>query len=73
MATKHSDMCLQKAGDDEPVFTLRAHDKLSAWAVRHWALMAKVAGTPQDKVDEALRCANAMEAWQAENGCKVPD
>lgn len=75
MATKQDGgtSCYDKAAPDEPIFTLRAQDALAPELVREWAYRAKVAGTPDDKVNEARRCADAMEDWQIANTKKVPD
>jgi hypothetical protein len=58
------------AGSDEPVFILRAQDKLAAELVRDWAERAERAGSPHAKVIDALACADAMDAWPVK---KVPD
>lgn len=29
--------CLNRASDDEPIFVLRAHDKIAPYVVRQWA------------------------------------
>jgi hypothetical protein len=73
MATKHNDTCLRNAADDEPIFVLRAHDQVAPACVRHWAALAEALRAPADKVAEARALADAMKAWQAEHGCKVPD
>jgi hypothetical protein len=70
MATKHNSPCLQKAADDEPIFVLRAQDKLASHFVRQWAVVAKAKGLSQDKYDEAMKCADAMEQWPNR---KLPD
>lgn len=63
MATKHTDTCLQKAGDDEPIFVLRAQDKLAAKTVRYWATLAAVYGVSDEKCLEARALAERMEQW----------
>lgn len=80
MATKHTDECLQKAGDDEPIFVLRAQDKLAPGIVRLWAAMVvreHMEGAPgelpEGKITEALKLALLMERWQRDRGSKVPD
>lgn len=70
MATKANCPCLQKVGDDEPIFVLRAQDKCAADIVRIWAMYARMAGAPLEKVKEAFDCADAMAAWPVK---KVPD
>lgn len=55
--------------DGEPVFLLRAQDRLAPMVVRAWAAAAIDAGLP-GMADEALRIADAMEQWPDR---KVPD
>lgn len=64
MATKRrGDNCYEKAGMDEPIFTLRAQDILAAGIVREWALQAELGGTKPGIVAEARECADQMQAW----------
>lgn len=78
MAVKHVELmnannglgCLGKAAHDEPVFILRAQDKLAAGLVRQWAEQAQAAGCNSAKVAEALECAAAMTTWPTR---KYPD
>lgn len=62
--------CLGRAGDNEPVFVLRAQDMLAADLVETWATQASVAGCPGDKVVEARRLAQEMREWPSR---KNPD
>lgn len=62
--------CLDKIGPDEPFFVLRGQDKLAAELVELWAIRAKLAGTPIDKVNEAFAVAEEMQNWP---GQKAPD
>lgn len=70
MAIKHTDSCLQKAGDEEPIFVLRAQDILAPYCVRYWAERAIYEGVPANKIDEALELADKMEEWPNR---KIPD
>jgi hypothetical protein len=70
MATKHDSKTLAKAGDNEPIFVLRANDALAEDAVRHWAAHALYKGVPAEKVKGALEIADAMNAWPSK---KIPD
>lgn len=64
MATKREGVsCYDKAGMDEPLFVLRAQDKLAAGIVRQWADLAEQGGTKPEVVAEARQCADEMEAW----------
>lgn len=73
MASKNNDPCLWKAGDKEPIFVLRAQDKLAPEVVRTWAAIAHTKGVPFEKVNEALKLASEMEDWAAQNRSKLPD
>ena len=81
MATKLTDSCLQKVGDDEPIFVLRAQDMLAPGIVRAWAIRLHewrcpafpyhyFIECPLPKVQEALALASQMERWSTR---KVPD
>jgi hypothetical protein len=41
MATKLTDQCLAKVGDDEPIFVLRAQDRFAPTVVRVWIALVK--------------------------------
>lgn len=59
----NSDSCLSKAGDDEPIFVLRAQDKFAPALVELWAILVEAANpNAADKVAEARRLAQAMAA-----------
>lgn len=62
-----------KIGEDEPVFLLRASDKMAPQTVREWARLQKLAGNKDKAVQVALDWAETMEYWQLENGCKLAD
>jgi hypothetical protein len=55
--------CLAKVGPDEPIFILRAQDAEAADLVELWAMRAKRAGCPLDKVNEAMDTADEMRCW----------
>lgn len=72
--------CLANLADDEPYFTLRANDELAPEIVRQWAENYKLTKEienstgqgpgplterQQHKYDDALLCADQMEAWKA--------
>ena len=58
--------CLNKAGDDEPIFVLRAKDINAAHAVRLWASMSAGIHEPK-KIDEARALAKQMDDWRKQN------
>ena len=71
MGYKYSDSCLAKVTANEPIFVLRAQDKLAPEVIRFWVQLARQYGDPTTtKIDEALDCARAMEAWPTR---KYPD
>lgn len=57
--------CLGRAVLDEPVFILRAQDKLAPRVVVWWATLADQAGYSEDKVRAALMVAKQMADWRA--------
>jgi hypothetical protein len=66
--------CLGKAKDDEPVFTLRAQDKLMKIALGVWISEANsLLGPEHPKVIEARALFSKMLEWQAVNPTKYPD
>ena len=48
---------------NEPTFLLRAQDHMAAMTVRVWAELQLKAGVPAAVVEQALRQADAMDAW----------
>lgn len=66
--------CLNKTGDDEPVFLLRARDVLAPKVVRLWATLLEIeTGTYPEKSSLALLLSNQMLTWQQIHGKKIPD
>jgi hypothetical protein len=59
--------------EDEPVFLLRAQDKVAPETVEMWAQFADDAGAAPNITYAALKQAREMREWQKEHGCKVPD
>jgi hypothetical protein len=55
---------------DEPVFLLRAKDKVASMVVGYWAAQAAQAGADPRMVWAALNHAEAMASWPAK---QVPD
>jgi len=66
---------LKGMSEDEPVFVLRAQDKVAPATVLTWALMAELVGAPREKCWGATSQARAMEDWRENNSdkVKVPD
>lgn len=83
MATKNEEFdnpgsCFNKAHPNEPLFVLRAQDRIAPEVVRYWAHLAS-GGAPAEyimpahlsvKSDEALAAAARMEEWPTR---KMPD
>ena len=55
--------CLGRAADDEPVFVLRAQDKVASPLVSDWADFAEALGCPPEKIADARALADQMRAW----------
>lgn len=66
MSTKHTSQCLLKAGDDEPIFVLRAKDPTSPEIIRAW-VHSNATLQPKDKLLGALQVAEEMEEWWCNN------
>jgi len=62
--------CYAKLDPDEPYFVLRGQDAEAAELVETWAMRAKRAGCPNDKVNEAMDTADEMRRWHTR---KNPD
>lgn len=62
-----------KIAEDEPVFLLRAKDKLAPDLVQAWGLAMIEIGGDHQLAQLALDHADRMREWQAVNGCKVAD
>jgi len=59
--------------EDEPVFLIRAQDKLAPEVVSHWAHLADLYGADRKIVRAAQGQVKAMRKWQKIHGSKVPD
>lgn len=56
---------------DEPIFVLRAQDKLAPDVVDYWSTRAAGRDVDQSAVDSASKCADEMDEWQENNPDKV--
>ena len=65
--------CYAAAGDDEPIFVLRANDPLAPLLVREWSNRYYDEKKPatRKKADEARACARAMELWVWARNCRL--
>jgi len=59
--------------EDEPVFLIRAQDKVAPDTVDQWAEWAEEGGAKENIVKHAREHAEAMRKWQETHGSKVPD
>lgn len=64
---------LSRCAPGEPIFVLRAKDRLAPTAIRIWVQLAKLTGVSLAKRAEALELANQMENWAAKHEDKLPD
>ena len=62
-----------KIGKDEPVFLLRAKDKIAAATVYHWADLLEDVGGDPELVEHVRAHAERMYDWGQENNMKLPD
>jgi len=65
--------CLNKAEENEPIFVLRAQDKLSPILIEAWASFAELVNCDPSKVFKARECAKDMREWGINNSSKFPD
>jgi hypothetical protein len=63
--------CYAAADPDEPMFVLLGRDPSAGALVRFWARMRFGSSEDPDKLEEALSCADALDAWAKKLG-KVP-
>jgi hypothetical protein len=57
---------------DEPVFLIRAQDKVGHLAVRGWAYMHRLNGGSDTAYSLAMAHADKMEAWPVKKCADVP-
>lgn len=55
--------CYQNAEPDEPMFVLLGRDPSASHLVRLWAYIRNEESEDENKLKEALGCADAMEQW----------
>lgn len=56
--------CYAAAEPDEPMFVLLGRDKHAPLLVMLWALLRQGDGEADEKIEEALKCADAMCDWR---------
>jgi hypothetical protein len=62
-----------KIPEDEPVFLIRGQDKVSASAVRAWAMLNEAAGGDPRATKAAVAHADLMDAWPKKKLADLPD
>lgn len=67
------DECLQKLKVDEPVFTLRAQDRLAPMLIRLWADLTATQSNRQAKAENAYHIAQTFDDWARINKSQFPD
>lgn len=65
--------CGTSIKDNEPVFILRAQDKLAPETLMFWAAKLKESGGDIHTANNIIKWAEKMRIWQLQNGAKVPD
>jgi len=69
VSTKYGKIDIPKIGDDEPVFILRAQDKLAEASLENYKSLAASQGSPViDTLDKEI---SAFKNWQGNK--KLPD
>jgi len=63
----------EKADLDEPLFVLRAQDRLAPQVVRLYALVCTTHRVGPEKVESVRGVADQMDAWQKLHPPKLPD
>lgn len=58
--------------DNEPVFVIRAQDKLAVPAMLRYRELCVEAGSPQRHIDRVSEAIMQVQNWQAENYTQVP-
>lgn len=62
--TKHNNPCIEKAGDTEPIFVLRAQDKTAPAVVAYWMNLNVETIKHPDKLNKAFQTLIAMRDWK---------
>jgi hypothetical protein len=56
--------CMVKAGNTEPVFTLRAKDPIAGEVIATWIEKARARGLHGDKIADAQECLKEFLTWK---------
>lgn len=63
----------KKIAEDEPVFILRAKDKLAPEVMNYWVYRLRESGGDESMAKMVEKHAKLAMEWQKKNGCKLPD
>jgi len=68
-STKHNSICLLRAGDEEPIFVLRAKDPTAPEVVNYWITLnaAPAYIQPEEKLIGASKLSDEMVQWYKDN------
>lgn len=58
---------------EEPIFILKARDRLAPGAIEVWIAMAEKAGVSVEKISDARDTLAPMNKWRSEHRGKIPD
>jgi len=67
ITTEHGDIA-----EDEPVFIIRAQDKLAPEVLKHYLTMCQREGSPHGHIIGIIENIDVMEKWQREHFTKRP-
>jgi hypothetical protein len=72
-AGKYGELGIEHIPDDEPVFIIRAQDKLAVPTLDAYLELAEKAGVEEKFLDHLDRVRGDIRIWQRQNRTKVPD
>jgi len=67
------DRCLLNLKENEPIFALRAQDRLAPMLIRLWADLTSTQSNRQEKVRHAYLAASQFDDWARINKSQFPD
>jgi hypothetical protein len=72
-AGKYGELGIEHIPDDEPVFVIRAQDKLALPTLDRYMDLAEDAGAEDSFLDHLDRVRGDIKIWQRQNETKIPD
>jgi len=70
MGYKNNDRCLDKVDEDEPIFVLRAQDRLAINTIEWW-LRGALDHLDDERFTEVRECIARFEQWQEAHPSRV--